>query len=98
VNGIEVGNAFEEEKNRDNLRQQIEKERKERIALNKNSLGVDEAFLEALDHISEPISGIAMGWDRLFSLWIQELNLRESSPFTNTPAPKEKSKTSDMER
>jgi lysyl-tRNA synthetase class 2 len=98
VNGIEVGNAFEEEKNKYNLRQQIDKERKERIALNKNSLGVDEAFLEALDHISDPISGIAMGWDRLFSLWIQELNLRNSSPFTNTPAPKEKSKTSDMER
>lgn len=81
IRGVEVGNAFEEEKSSRTLKQLLETEIAERNELGKAPLGIDQDFVHALAHIQEPISGIAMGWDRLFALWNGHAHLRESSPF-----------------
>ena len=81
IHGIEVGNAFEEQKDPHVLREHLKQEQSERKKLGKNALGTDLDFVHALEHIPEPISGIAMGWDRLFSIWNQKQSLRDSSPF-----------------
>jgi lysyl-tRNA synthetase class 2 len=92
VHGIEVGNAFEEEKNPNVLKQLLKHEQDERQGMNKPPLGSDLDFVHALENISESISGIAMGWDRLFAIWNQGKNLRDSSPFL----PMQTVKTSEM--
>ena len=81
IHGIEVGNAFEEERQPERLLALLEGEQKKRRDLGKNPLGIDLDFVKALAKIPEPISGIAMGWDRLFALWAQQDSLRVSSPF-----------------
>jgi elongation factor P--beta-lysine ligase len=81
INGVEVGNAFEEERNPEHLLQLLQKEQQNRIDLGKDPLGIDGDFVQALSKIQAPISGIAMGWDRLFALWSQSSSLRQSSPF-----------------
>jgi elongation factor P--beta-lysine ligase len=81
IHGVEVGNAFEEEKDPNALDQLLKKEQLEREHMNKVPLGSDMEFIHALEDIPEPISGIAMGWDRLFALWNKSESLRDSSPF-----------------
>ena len=81
INGVEVGNAFEEERDPLHLQALLNDEQKKRAELGKNPLGIDGDFVQALANITDSISGIAMGWDRLFATWSLGKSLRTSCPF-----------------
>ncbi|MBF0197141.1 MAG: hypothetical protein HQL32_05505 [Planctomycetes bacterium] len=81
IHGVEVGNAYEEEKDPETLRGILENERSERRAMARDPLAIDEDFLGALSQIPEPISGIAMGLDRIMALVRGDHNLCSISPF-----------------
>ena len=83
LHGVEVGNAFEERTSRHDMLEQLQKEERERAELQKERLFIDDEFAGALDHIKEPVSGIAMGWDRLFSLWLGDEELEKNCPYPN---------------
>lgn len=83
VKGIEVGNAYEERTSREDMQRQLEKEQNERKKLKKNPLNIDQSFVGALDEVEGPVSGIAMGWDRLFALWCGHDDLSLNCPYPN---------------
>ncbi len=85
IRGIEIGNGFEEETRADALMSQLQLEQKERRQLNKPALGIDHDFVMALDREEAPISGVAIGWDRLFAVWSEASSLLEASPFLPSP-------------
>ena len=83
IHGIEVGNAYEERTDKKEMLSQLEKEQEERISMGKDPLVVDESFASALDHIEESVSGMAMGWDRLFAIWQGASDLKGNCPYPN---------------
>lgn len=83
IQGIEVANAYQEEKSPDKLLQLLKKEQAQREKLNKPTFEIDFDFVNALKDIQEPISGIAMGLDRVFALSIGQSKLAGTSPFAN---------------
>jgi len=83
VNGTEVGNAFEERTSVEDMTRQLQKEQKERLELGKDPLAIDASFASALHRIEGPVSGIAMGWDRLFALWMGQKDLGGNCPYPN---------------
>lgn len=85
IRGVEIGNGFEEETRSEALLSQLRREQVERRLLHKPELGIDHDFVMALDSIDIPISGIAIGWDRLFATWHKASNLLEASPFLPSP-------------
>jgi lysyl-tRNA synthetase class 2 len=87
IRGIEVGNGFEEETCAKALMEQLQREQQERLHLNKDPLGIDNDFVYALDSSKEAISGMAMGWDRLFAAWSGSADLRSASPFLPSQQP-----------
>lgn len=68
LHGVEIANAFFEEKSPEALNKIIDTEMNERKELGKNPIGKDIEFVHCLEKIEKPISGIALGLDRLFAL------------------------------
>lgn len=66
--GLELGNAFDELRDPAEQRARFTRDVAEREALHGPGWGVDEDFLAALDHGLPPVSGIALGFDRLAML------------------------------
>lgn len=81
IKGIEIGNAYLEETRPDVLMKKMKYENTMREKMGKKSDCLNLEFIHALEHISEPISGIAMGLDRIFAIFLGEKDLGNSSPY-----------------
>lgn len=66
--GLELANGYHELIDAKEQRARLEESNKMRKALNKNSLPVDERFLEALEQGLPDACGVAVGFDRLVML------------------------------
>lgn len=75
--GIELGNAFDELVDPQELRKVCENDRQKRLQKYGKSPDLDEAFIEAHYHLEKNMGGIAMGVDRLFQWAIGAENLSE---------------------
>ncbi len=67
--GIELGNAFDELVDTEELRKVCESDRQKRLDKYGKSPDLDDSFLAAHDHLEKNMGGIAMGMDRLFQ-WV----------------------------
>ncbi len=65
INGIELANAFSELIDAEEQKQRLEEEQALRRKMNKTVFDIDEEFIAALESISQPCAGIALGVDRL---------------------------------
>lgn len=74
LGGMEIANAFEELTNKEEQKQRWQ-------AYIDNSsqknLKMDTLFLDALPLINPPISGIALGWERLLMFFLNKKNIRD---------------------
>jgi lysyl-tRNA synthetase class 2 len=75
--GIELGNAFDELIDVQELRKVCESDRQKRLEKYAKSPDLDEAFIEAHHHLEKNMGGIAMGIDRLFQWAVGADNLSE---------------------
>ena len=75
--GIELGNAFDELIDVQELRKVCESDRQKRLEKYAKSPDLDEAFIEAHQHLEKNMGGIAMGIDRLFQWAVGADNLSE---------------------
>ncbi len=75
--GIELGNAFDELIDVQELRKVCESDRQKRLEKYAKSPDLDEAFIEAHQHLAKNMGGIAMGMDRLFQWAVGADNLSE---------------------
>lgn len=66
--GVELANGFHELTDATEQRSRFEADNRERIALGKPSIPMDEDFLHALEDGLPPCSGVALGVDRLLML------------------------------
>ena len=65
LNGIELGNGFEELTDAREQRRRFEQERQDRLDLGLPAPPIDEPFLQALDGGMPDCAGLAIGFDRL---------------------------------
>jgi elongation factor P--(R)-beta-lysine ligase len=65
LSGLEIANGYSELLDGGEQRQRIEEDNTTRGRLGKRTFTPDEAFLDALDHIRWPVSGVSVGVDRL---------------------------------
>jgi lysyl-tRNA synthetase class 2 len=75
--GIELGNAFDELVDVQELRKVCESDRQKRLEKYAKSPDLDEAFIEAHHYLAKNMGGIAMGIDRLFQWAVGAENLSE---------------------
>lgn len=80
-NGLELANGFHELTDPVEQRTRFENDVKERAALGKPHLPIDEAFLQALEKGIPDCSGVAVGFDRLMMLHQKTSSLKEVIPF-----------------
>lgn len=78
--GVELGNAFYELNDPSLQRQRFEEEQELRRSLGKEVFILDEKFLSSLEMLPD-CSGIAIGLDRLFMIYMQEESLAHISPY-----------------
>lgn len=78
INAIELANAFSELIDADEQKQRLQEERELRGRLGKTVFDIDEEFIAALESISHPCAGIALGVDRLLMV-LAELNSVEET-------------------
>jgi elongation factor P--(R)-beta-lysine ligase len=76
-NGVELANAFNEERSNEELHLITKKEQDKRKSLNKPYFEIDEDFVNSLSKIEKNITGIALGLDRLFAIYQNKDNLSE---------------------
>lgn len=74
--GIELANGYKELKNADEIRKRFEKENERREKEGKNRYALDEAFLQAMQHLPE-CCGVSVGFDRAFMLRHKKKSLSE---------------------
>lgn len=79
--GIELANGYYELTDRREQEERFRRENDLRASLAKPVMDFDEQFLQALEIDIPPISGIALGVDRLLMLLLNEERLAEVSPF-----------------
>jgi len=79
-NQVELGNAFYELNDPIVQRQRFQAEQELRKELGKEVFSIDEKFLSCLKNLPE-CSGIAIGLDRLFMIFMQEESLAHISPY-----------------
>ena len=75
--GIELANAFSELTDSKEQRDRLIEEQNLRKSLGKTVLPIDDEFLAALDQITVPTAGIALGLDRLFMLLLDKKSIEE---------------------
>lgn len=77
IKGIELANAFSELTDSKEQRERLIEEQNLRKTLGKTVLPIDEEFLAALDKITEPTAGIALGLDRLLMILLDKKSIEE---------------------
>lgn len=77
IKGIELANAFSELTDSKEQRARLLEEQTLRKTLGKTVLQIDEEFLSALDKITVPTAGIALGLDRLVMLLLDKKSIEE---------------------
>ena len=65
VNGMEIANGYSELLDTSEQRQRFKSDNEERKASGKQIFVIDEGFLEALDKLQGPYTGVSIGIDRL---------------------------------
>lgn len=89
LNGVELANAYEEESDPQELQRRCQLLQDQIKRLGKDDRILDDTFINALAKVPKPISGIALGLDRLFALSLGLDNLEKCTPypasFKNTP-------------
>ncbi|OUU79880.1 MAG: hypothetical protein CBC38_03420 [Gammaproteobacteria bacterium TMED78] len=83
INGIEIGNGFNELTDAKEQRKRFENDNKKRKGLDKKEHLIDEGFLNALDHNFPECSGIALGLDRIIAIAADLNNIREAVTFSH---------------
>lgn len=79
--GIELANGYHELTCREEQEERFRKENELRVKLGKPVMEFDEQFLTALENDFPPLSGIALGVERLLMLLLGEEKLAAVSPF-----------------
>ena len=79
--GTELANGYYELRSPEEQRKRFERENELRLALGKPRMEIDEQLLQALERGLPPVSGIALGLDRVLMLLLGETSLEEISPF-----------------
>lgn len=80
--GIELANGFHELIDSEEQRHRLLQENLKRLALGKETLPIDEDFLQALNSLPD-CCGVAVGFDRLMLLRNQKKQLSEILPLSN---------------
>lgn len=80
--GLELSNGFYELTDPIEQRLRFENDIKDRDALGKPALPIDEEFLKALEKGLPECSGVAVGFDRLLMLQQKAASIKEVVPFT----------------
>lgn len=81
ANSLELCNGFAELTDAKEQRKRFEQEQQERRAAGKTVFPIDEELLEALEKISQPIYGNALGLDRLVMLKYGVSDIRDIQLF-----------------
>lgn len=81
IKGIELANAFSELTDSKEQRARLIEEQNLRKTMGKTILPIDEEFLSALDRITVPTAGIALGLDRLIMLLLDKKSIEEVMLF-----------------
>jgi lysyl-tRNA synthetase class 2 len=79
--GVELANGFEELSDPVQQRARFELDRQQRIEAGLTAPAVDELLLSALAAGLPPVSGVAMGFDRLLMLRTGRASIEEVMPF-----------------
>lgn len=79
--GLELANGYHELTHAQEQRSRLHEANKHRISLGKNSLPIDELFLEALENGVPKACGVAVGFDRLMMLRHDTNNIAHVVPF-----------------
>jgi lysyl-tRNA synthetase class 2 len=79
---VELANGFHELTNPKEQRARFEAENKERVAMGKKALPIDEKFLQALEKGLPESCGVAVGFDRLMLLRHHKKHIGDVIPFT----------------
>ncbi len=79
--GVELANGFEELSDPVQQRARFELDRTQRIEAGLTAPAIDEAMLSALAAGLPPVSGVAMGFDRLLMLRTGRTSIEEVMPF-----------------
>lgn len=79
--GVELANAFHELNDPVEQRQRFEAANRERQALGKSVMPMDEELLRALESGMPPSGGIALGLDRLFMLLVDASDIKSTRFF-----------------
>ncbi len=82
-NGVEIGNAFFECTSVDIMKERFKSEQDIRKSLSKEVFPLDRNFMNALERGVPESSGIAIGLDRLFMIYLGHKDLSYSSPYYN---------------
>ncbi len=82
-NGVEIGNAFFECTSVDTMKERFKSEQDIRKSLSKEVFPLDLNFINALERGVPESSGIAIGLDRLFMIYLGHKDLSYSSPYYN---------------
>lgn len=81
IKGIELANAFSELTDSKEQRARLIEEQNLRKTMSKTILPIDEEFLSALEAITTPTAGIALGLDRLIMLLLDKKSIEEVMLF-----------------
>jgi lysyl-tRNA synthetase class 2 len=79
--GVELGNAFYELKDAKEQKNRFLEEKKKREELGKESFLPDQDLISALEKGIPDVSGIAIGLDRLFMIFLGHKDFRFISPY-----------------
>jgi lysyl-tRNA synthetase class 2 len=79
--GVELANGFEELADCAQQRARFELDRAQRLAAGLPAPAIDEALLAALDAGLPPVSGVALGFDRLLMLRLGASSIEQVLPF-----------------
>ncbi len=86
VSGVELANAYEEETRPELLMARCREMNQERQRSGRPAFEADPEFLNALGGIQDPLSGIALGLERLFALSLGLGGLEGATPFPSGPS------------
>ena len=81
VDGMEVSNSYTELNDPIDQKERFEQQAKNREAGDDEAMGVDDEFVEALEHGMPPATGTGIGIDRLVALITNAHSLREVITF-----------------
>ncbi len=77
IAGHELCNAYSELTDANEQRKRFESQNKTRKKLGKTVFHIDEDFLAGLESITQPVSGNALGLDRLFMVLLNQKNIED---------------------